>query len=354
MAVNNPAAIALPAVPEENLPGQAARPPIPCNTIIAVIVTFNPDHDTFTRLLEALLPQVAGTVVVDNASSLAVTGLLAGRTGHQLELLQLSENSGIAAAQNAGIKRALERAADCVLLLDQDSIPGPSMVAELRAAFLSASKDSPAPPIAAVGPARVDGRTGTLSFFLVCRCGLPRPWQPAASGTAWPSTIETDFLMASGSLVPLTVFQAIGAMRTNYFIDHVDREWCFRAKAAGYRLLGVPTARLEHAIGDLVTRRCLFRTRALSWHPPLRNYYLYRNALLLQRDVPMSWRWRVYFCWRLLRYACGVLFLAQDRRVRMRLMLQGLSHGFRGISGRLDPATSQCVVLPAGPLDPDR
>jgi len=350
--MHDPEGVAPPVAPQENAPGHAPGTPIPISKIVAVIVTFNPDHVTFVRLLDALLPQVAGAVVVDNASSPAATSLLAGRMGPQLELLQLSENSGIAAAQNAGIERALELEADGVLLLDQDSIPAPSMVAELCAAFLSASEDPTAPPIAAAGPARVDGRTGTHSFFMVRRFGLLRPWQPVAQCAALPPAVETEFLMASGTLVPLAVFQSIGAMRANYFIDHVDREWCFRAKAAGYRLLGVPAALLEHRIGDIVKRQCLFRKIALSWHPPLRNYYLYRNVVLMRRDVPIPWSWQLYFFWRLLRYACGVLILARDRRSRLRLMLLGLSHGYRGIRGRLDPLTHRCSTQPASPLEP--
>lgn len=321
-------------------------------TVCAVIVTYNPDIGDFVKLLEALLPQVAHAVVVDNSSSFDITSVIAHWSGQNIELLQMQENVGIAAAQNAGIERAMKLGSDFVLLSDQDSVPSSSMVAELLAAMMAAHEDSVAPPVAAVGPATVDSRTGRVSFFVIECAGIPRMWKPPADIKKLQPRIEVVFLIASGTLIPIDVIKRIGAMRSNYFIDHVDTEWCFRAKAAGYRLLGVPASRLEHKLGDSVKRVWFFGSRQVMYHSPLRDYYMFRNTLQMLRDTPMSWIWKIHFLWRLVQFAGYFLVFSVDRWQRFQRMILGMLHALRGVSGRLETKTNRCCAVPVSDIQP--
>lgn len=320
--------------------------------VIAVVVSYNPDTSHFVKLLEALLPQVAYAVVVDNASLPDMATTLARWADKNVELLQMPENFGIAAAQNAGIERAIKLGADFVLLSDQDSLPSVSMVTELLAAMASTYRDPVAPPVAAVGPATVDSRTGQVSFFVIKRSGIPFRWRPQSDIEKLPPLIEVEFLISSGTLIPIDVIKHIGAMRSNYFIDHVDREWCFRAKAAGYRLLGVPASRLEHQIGDVVKRVWFFGFRQVMYHSPLRDYYMFRNALLMLRGTAMSWPWRIHFLWRLVRFAGYFLVFGGERWLRFQRMTLGLLHALMGVSGRLETKTNRCHVVPVSGIEP--
>lgn len=320
--------------------------------VIAVVVTYNPDASDLAKLLQALLPQVASVVVVDNASGSDFPSILARWSDQNVELLQMQENFGIATAQNAGIERAMKLGADFVLLSDQDSVPASSMVAELLAAMTSTHADPVAPPVAAVGPAIVDGRTGRATFFVIKRSGIPRMWQPPVDIKKRPPLIEVEFLIASGTLIPIEVIKRIGAMRSNYFIDHVDTEWCFRAKAAGYRLLGVPASKLEHRLGDAVKRVWFFGSRQVMFHAPLRDYYMFRNTLQMLRDTPMSWIWKIYFLWRLIQFAGYFLVFAGERWLRFRRMTLGLLHALRGFSGCLETKTNRCRAVPVSGLEP--
>jgi rhamnosyltransferase len=70
----------------------------------ALVVTYNPRKDMFLRLLEAVVPQVEGIVVVDDGSSsdtLCWLALLQPPCSYRF--ISLKKNQGIAAAQNAGI-----------------------------------------------------------------------------------------------------------------------------------------------------------------------------------------------------------------------------------------------------------
>lgn len=310
--------------------------------VVAVVVTYQPELEVLKQLLDALGPQVTSVVCVDNGSRSDLAAWNSKRDIYAVEIILLGENRGIAAAQNVGIEWARNREAEFVLLMDQDSIPSASMVSELLCAITSATNDFPALPVAAAGPAAVDRRTGQLSSFVIERFGLPARWRFSSDVEALPPFIEVGFLIASGTLIPVEVLKRIGAMRSDYFIDHVDTEWCFRARAAGYRLLGVPAAKLEHQLGDMVKRVWFLRFRQVAYHAPLRDYYMFRNSLLLLRDAKMSFVWRVHFLWRLAGFAGYFLLFSGDRWLRLRAMALGLVHGLKNIGGRLESCTRRC------------
>lgn len=321
------------------------------NAVFAVVVTFNPVARRFTESLRRLRNAVGLTIVVDNASSVPVEPMIEASGNDAVEVLHLAHNTGVGAGQNAGIERAIALGARFVLLLDQDSAITEGMVDSLLMALHSAEPSQDSRPVAAVGPSYVDNE-GRRDFFVPVDALWPRTWRPRTSrDSSSPRPIETSFLLASGTLIPVKVFGEIGGMHSDYFIDHVDREWCFRAVAAGFRLYGVPEAILEHEVGTPLT--CAFggvRVR-YRWHPSLRNYYMFRNALLMVRDTHVPLRWKAYLAVRLLRYAVGTCLLMERRLERATFIAKGIVHGFYNVRGRYDEASGQCSPLPPSSLD---
>lgn len=310
--------------------------------IWAVIISYNPEIERLKYLVDILIRQVAGVVIVDNASRNDIVSSFPDSVCNNIFIINLSENYGIAAAQNVGIERAIQLGANFVYLSDQDSLPSSTLVAELFSAFQSCGEV----PVAAVGPAIVDERTGLVSCFVVNRSGRHCHWKPRGVGERVEKLVEVDFLIASGTLLSVEAITHIGGMRSRYFIDHVDREWCFRARKAGYVLLGVPEARLIHRLGDEVKQVWFLGLHQVTYHSPLRGYYLFRNTLLMLRDVSMSWWWRGFFIWCLIRRATYFFAFSAPRVVRLQRMFVGLIHGFRGLGGRFEPETGLCHDLP--------
>jgi rhamnosyltransferase len=330
-----------------------------CGDVSAVVVTYHPEPDSLRALLPALLAQVGRVIVVDNGSAADVSYWVPLQAAGRVELLRNDQNHGIAAAQNVGAARAMASAA-CryVLFTDQDSLPAPRMVRRLRDALVwaeqTATLHDPA-QVAAVGPQSIDIRTGEASVLIVDQWGWPGRWLPperALNVSHEERSYDVSFLIASGSLVPVPVLRALRGMRSNYFIDHVDTEWCLRARAAGYRLLVVPEARLHHRLGESVKRLPIFGRRKIFYHTPLRDYYMFRNTLLMLRDVPMPIAWRVHLVMRLLQFAAYFLMLGDHRRQRLAHMWLGIRHGMQRVSGRLDTATQLCEAISATELDP--
>ena len=258
-------------------------------SVAAVIVTFNPEIATLRKIIEALQVQVEEIVLVDNASTANGAKQIAGLAQeYACRFESLTENLGIGAAQNRGFAALTRQESNSsagdryVLFLDHDSIPEASMVNLLLAADLRMRAQGVR--VGAVGPAIVDNRHrttwGVLSVRAIWFAVKRIPCQPGCA------QLDVDFLISSGTLVRVDTFEEIGGMDEALFIDHVDTEWCLRAKAAGYALFGVCNARLIHSLGDEVVAVWVGRKREVFVHSPLRDYISMRvcNTLLILRS----------------------------------------------------------------------
>ena len=269
--------------------------------VCAITVLYRPDTSLLRTQCEALAPQVRWRVWIDNGPDDTALRMLAQQCG--ASYLPLGSNLGIAAAQNRGLAWARQHGASHALLLDQDSVPGATLVAGLRKALGGEV-------LAAAGPAWAQAE------------GVPRGHDPVE---------ECGFLIASGMLAPLAVFDRAGLLREDLFIDHVDTEWCWRARRAGVHLLLVRSAPMRHRLGDGGTRFWLLRWRRLAHYPPWRSYMQTRNALALLRDpaaAPLPLPGRLYLVWRSVAIAMLALLLQDQRGPRLRWLRRAVADGW--------------------------
>ena len=289
----------------------------------AIVVTYRPDIATLQALVDALIPQVDRLWLVDNASA-NVESIRALAATRGIDVIANTTNLGIGAALNQGIAAARTNGHDRVLLMDQDSLPAGDMVARLHDASRNGGER-----LAAVGPAHVDARTDNVAPFV--RIGFPfnHKLRPAPG-----EVVDCDFLITSGCLIPLHAIAAIGDMDAGLFIDNVDLEWCFRAKARGYRLAGVADARMAHRIGDRLHWRP--GGRAIVHGPP-RLYTIMRNRVLLYRRPGTPWRWVAQDIPRAILKFVGFSLVVAPRVANLRAMCRGLRDGLAGREGP-DPA----------------
>jgi len=300
------------------------------NSIFAVIVTFNPEVETFNQIIDSINSQVEKIIIADNGSTrinLAELHKISTRCP-SVHLISLPENLGIAHAQNCGIKMAIDMGSSHILLLDHDSIPADDMVEELIKLELDLL--SKGHKVGAVGPTSVDRRTSTRSGFVRKDGILIKRIYPENP----PGFVETDFLIASGTLIRTEVIKKVGLMNDGYFIDHVDTEWCFRATNTGYRLFGSGNAFLNHSLGDSVIRIWIGRWREIPKHSPLRNYYIFRNTINMVTHVPMSTSWRLAHLYRIIMFFVFFMMAGKPRCRRFNMILRGCIDGLRGISGK--------------------
>ncbi len=294
--------------------------------IACITVTYNPETDVLNQQLGLLVRQGVLTVVVDNNSKIDVAKWNSRLSTPADHVISLSDNMGISHAHNVGITWAKQQGAKYVLLMDQDSIPDADMVSRLI--DCARNHQSAGEKVAAVGPRYFDPRQNNPPPFLTIR-GLKLHRFICEEGV---SSVPVDYLISSGSLIPVETLDAVGGMREDLFIDYVDIEWGLRAKYHGYQSYGVCDAKMEHSLGDNPVR---FFNRNIPIHSPLRHYYHFRNAVLLYRSRWLPLNWKLVDGYRLiLRYGFYTLF-AKPRFTHWRMMTLGMFLGLINRSGKL-------------------
>ena len=266
--------------------------------VVVVSVTYNPDTAAFLAQMMAVAAMNCTSIVVDNGSSADFREWLSRNTNGDMRVILLEGNRGIAAAQNVGVNAAQDCIGSHVLMLDHDSVPRPGMVGHLLRAMND--KVSQGIQVAAVGPLWVDAQSGRAASFV--RLGW-FGYRRAACSEAPQAVIEADLLLSSGMLIDLRAWNAIGPMREELFVDHVDTDWCLRARSAGWSLYGVCGAMLDHSLGERAIRIWAGRMRTLYVHNPERLYYYLRNAISLAKFDSTPVRWTLAELPR----ACGLL-----------------------------------------------
>lgn len=305
--------------------------------VASVTVAFNPDIGRLAQQMRALCGQVDEIVIVDNGSHPPLERVLADNAASYPRLAEaaprvvvLPGNEGIARGLNAGIAAAREGGAEFVVLLDDDSVPEHDMVRQLLEAHARCSHENAA-PVAALGPRVSDARDARDYPFV--RLGWLRNHHQYCDA-ARDATIPCDFLITSGKLLALAAYDAVGPFEDDLFIDSVDREWCFRARARGLALYGSCAAQLDHRLGD--HRRPTAFGLELVVHSPERLYYMTRNRFLLyQRGyVPLKWKLKD-FLRVLAKFAATMLFVA-PRGEYARMTGRAIRDALAGRGGKLD------------------
>jgi rhamnosyltransferase len=295
----------LPMCPPEG----AAQEVVPSAHTCAIVVTWQPDQAALKNLLNALLKQGCKVIVIDNGSSEAQSlAAMINALSAQISLTSWPDNRGLAAALNEGLRLAAASSLPYALLFDQDSAIKDSFCQDMMGAMEKAQALS-SRPVAALGPRLQDPDSGRRTPFRVF--GLWRRSDRRHSGAT--DLYTADFLITSGTLLPVAVLADIGLMKEEYFIDNIDLEWCFRATAAGYALYGTDAATLYHRIGENADNP-LVKAGLMVQHSPLRSYYTSRNRLHLYRQAyaPLDWKIRDV-CRFILKTAYTLLFSPQRR-----------------------------------------
>lgn len=301
-----------PAMTAHRQPAQHRR------EVCALVVTWQPDLDVLQSLLMQLTAQACDVIVIDNGSANADQLDSVVSSQSDVTLLRWPDNRGLATAMNAGLQLAREGDHELVFLFDQDSALTAGFCAGMLAAWRQAQAVSSL-PVAAVGPRLQDPDSQRRTPFRLFRC-WGRSDQPVAGAA---DLFHADFLISSGCLLSQTALRRIGPMKDSYFIDNIDLEWCFRARAKGYALLGTDTATLLHAIGE-PSSDPLVKAGWMVQHSPLRSYYSTRNRLHLYRQPYAPLNWKLRDCVRFTLKSLWLLLSSPQRREYWRQIRRGV------------------------------
>jgi len=269
------------------------------------------------QLCAALLAQSAAIVLVDNTEAIE----------HDLKsiipsakLITLGFNSGIAHAQNIGIRTALNSGADVIALFDQDS--------QITPGFLSVLVEPLRLGVpAVVSPLYYDNMSEQeLPSLAVSKLGISTAIHRRGQNSPYP----VDVVISSGTAATREVYEIAGLLDESLFIDFVDTEWCLRCLSKNISIRVVPVAVMRQRIGS--TSIDLGITTILV-HSPVRCYYQLRNCFLLFRKKHIPFLFSAKQLISVFVSRTLLLFFVNDRWSYVRAYLSALLDGVRGVEG---------------------
>jgi len=219
--------------------------------VLAVVVSYNGLQKT-RQTVDALRRQVGHIHIVDNGSDAESLGALESLEREpDITVERLGENRGIGYALNRGVQRARQMGCSWLLTMDQDSVVDGSLIEAYRAAVERDPAQMCLAPRITTRSRRKDAAGGAISYAVT-----------------------------SGNLVRVSVFDEIGFYDEGFFVDCIDFDFCLRLRRAGYAVHRVPSALMQHQLGDAVDLSHAVR-KYYARHSQIRRYYMYRNFLYM-------------------------------------------------------------------------
>lgn len=290
--------------------------------VAAVVSAYNPTAD-LTDNIAWLKRYVHHVVVIDDGSALDVSDVLAAIEALNVVVVRLPENSGIAAALNAGIKHARELwNPEWIVTMDQDSRFTGNYIEDA----LTTARTSRDP--LSVGMVAAQFHNGA-KLPVLRHDNEPEIFDP----------------MQSGTLIRATVFDRLGYLDEDLFIDCVDSEFNARLRASGLRALAGAGCDLEHSLGHARPLRVLgWHARigkkhlSVHYHAPFRVYYITRNSVFMARKYfrrQPSWVLRRMYM-ELQSHIVRFLY-GPDRRKHAVAFIYGIRDAYSHRMGKIDP-----------------
>lgn len=233
-----------------------------------IIVNWNV-RDLLRRCLQSILVSAASPlpqstnsqpplnlqiIVIDNGSTDGSAQMIRAEFP-QVHLIANADNPGFAAANNQGIALACGR---YLLLLNPDT--------ECVGAALSLLVDyaDAHPDVGLVGPQLLnpDGsvqssrrRFPTLATAFFESTWL-EPWAPRRIRERYclldqpdDLTLDVDWVTGAAMLARRQAIEAAGSLDEGYFMYSEEMDWCRQIKAAGWRVVYLPSAQVIHYVG---------------------------------------------------------------------------------------------------------
>jgi hypothetical protein len=298
--------------------------------VFIVIINWNQHEDAIecVESVKGLDYDNFEIVVVDNASRESSVKMIRGRFP-DLRIIENSENLGYAGGNNIGIRYALDKSADYVLILNSDIVLDRYALKNLIS-VAQQDKDAGifAPKVYYYDRRSIINSLGTSINWFRLRPNLGECGQEDYG--QFNKAEQKDVLVGCALLIKKTTFEKIGFFNENYFAFHEDADLCLRNIKCGGKNLTVPGAVAYHKVAGSVKE-----------HRPLVNYYTIRNFLYLARDNASSLnRTRVYIGlgFLILKNAFNLLSGDSGKRELSSAFFHGVGDYFAGKTGKTQRA----------------
>lgn len=225
--------------------------------ILAVIVTYKPDKELLTININSLLGRVEGIMIWENSPEIDIRSWFNSK---EIIYHGVGMNVGISRALNYAFNYAKEQGFSHMLTMDQDSCF--KHFSEFRDTSFQLDKEN--------------------------RCVFG-PMVTQSDGAEFHNVIEpisiNNYLITSGTLVPLSVLERVGGYNENFMVDVVDLDFNLRAMREGITIYRNQNGLLIQHFGNPIVRTLFKKKYICSNYSPFRLYGIFRNHIVLYRET---------------------------------------------------------------------
>ena len=245
-----------------------------------VILNWNGKDDTLACLESVFQIDYPSyeVIVVDNGSTDDSVPTIR-QAFPQAHLIETGENLGYAGGNNVGIRHALERGADFIFVLNNDTTVAPDILTHLVNAAAAH------PDTAAFGPVILEqeypDRIWTAGEHFAedgLTCVHYRHGK-MLSELDREKHRRCDWINGAAFFARASFWKKNGFFDKRFFLVYEESDWCFRARKLGHPCRMAPKARVWHKVAGSFG----------SESSPLRAYFSTRNQLLFaEKNLPKA------------------------------------------------------------------
>jgi GT2 family glycosyltransferase len=247
--------------------------------VVTIVLNTNRKNDTL-ECLRSLATQEPGSdnlvMVLDNKSSDGSAEAIRGAFPTTV-IVAIDGDRGYAGNNNVGIKLAVARRPDWILILNEDTVLDSACLTRMIAAGESEAS------IGMVGPLVLHHDEPNVIQSAGGQLG--RYWESVHIGAndidrgRFDRVQDVDWISGCALLVRRAVVEQVGMLDERFYYYWEETEWCVRTRKAGWRIVHAPDAKLWHK----GVRRDYVATANVT-------YYNTRNKFLLMsiHRAPLS------------------------------------------------------------------
>ena len=209
----------------------------------------------------------------------------------EVKIIEAEKNLGFALGNNIGIKYALNKFAEYILILNNDVLVDEIFLSNLmRAATQDKSYSIFAPQIRLYPAKDYLWYAGGRMILPIASVKMFNR-NKRVKNSRISKNQKIDFVTGAAMLVRAEAFKKIGGFDKRFFIYWEETDWEERAKRANMRMMYVPESILYHKVA---------RSSGGEGNPKMQ-YYFFRNNLLFAQKNLKAWMWLTFLPYFLLR-----------------------------------------------------
>lgn len=267
--------------------------------VAVIVLNWNGLADT-RACLQSLLAMTDGRsrlYVVDNASTDGSAEQLMAEFGARITLIQNPSNLLYAGGNNAGIRRALADGCSHILLLNNDTVVAPDLIAELFNAAAVELRAILCPKI--YYAARPDVLWYAGGRIALRRARIAHRGIREVDRGQYDRMEPTGWATGCALFAPRELWETVGLLDEEFQLYSEDVDLCLRAQRAGFRVMYVPAARVWHKVSASLGGNLAYGKLRRKWsslrrllrkhlpHPPARLLAL--TDFLITEPLRVAW-----------------------------------------------------------------